>query len=316
MLTNKSIIEKADIAVSNLQSDGGYLSTLQSNAFIRMLIDQPTILNEIRIQPMSTPVMEIDKIGFGSRIIKVAPASGTALTPANRSKPTTEKVTLTTSEVIAEVHLPYDVLEDNIERGSLEDTVLTLIAERGSSDIEELIIQGNTITGADAFLRMKDGVLAQTTSHIVDFQDSGDRTVSKKIFKHGFKALPTKYRRNRSALRFYVSPDCEVEYVDTLADRPTILGDNKIVQWTPSYAYGVPVVPAAYMPNTNYILTHPKNIILGVQRQIMIESDRDIRARVLVIVLTMRLDIKFEEEDAVVKGTGFLPNDDAPTTTT
>jgi hypothetical protein len=48
----------------------------------------------------------------------------------------------------------------------------------------------------------------------------------------------------------------------------------------------------------------------------MIETDRDIRARVMIIVLTMRLDLKLEEEDAVVKAVGLSPNDDSPTTTT
>ena len=315
-MTNSQIIDKADIAVSDLSSDGGYLNPIQANAFIRMLIDQPTLVNQVRVVPMNAPTMEINKIGFTSRILKVAPSSGTALTPANRSKATTEQVTLTTSEVIAEVHIPYDVIEDNIERGVLEDTMMALITERASTDLEELLIQGNTSTGADAFMRLKNGMLAQATSHIVDFQDSGDRTVTKNIFKWGIKAMPNKYMRNRTKMRFYVSPDCETEYADSLANRETMLGDSKITKWTPNPAFGVPVYPAALMPDTNYILCNPKNCILGIQRQIMIETDRDIRARVLIVVLTMRLDIKYEEEDAIVKGTGFLPNDDEPTTTT
>jgi HK97 family phage major capsid protein len=315
-MTNSQIIDKADLAVSDLTGDGGYLNPIQANRFIRMLIDQPTLVNQVRVVPMNAPTMEINKIGFTSRILKVAPSSGTALAQNNRSKPTTEQVSLTTSEIMAEVHLPYDVIEDNIERGVLEDTVMAMITERASTDLEELLIQGNTSTGADAFMQLKDGVLAQATSHVVDFQDSGDRTVTKNIFKWGIKAMPNKYMRNRAKMRFYVSPDTETEYVDSITNRETNYGDAKIQRWTPSYAYGVPVYPAALMPNTNYILCDPKNIILGIQRQIMIETDRDIRARVLIIVLTMRIDIVFEEEDAIVKGTGFLPNEDEPTTTT
>ena len=71
----------------------------------------------------------------------------------------------------------------------------------------------------------------------------------------------------------------------------------------------------ALMPDDKAIFTWPKNIIFGVQRQIMIETDRDIRARVLIIVLTMRLDVKFEEEDSVVKIDGLNPNDTTSTTT-
>lgn len=316
MIDNKSIVEKADLAVSDLSSDGGYLNPIQANAFIRMLIDQPTIINQVRVVPMNAPTMEINKIGFTSRILKVAPASGTALTPANRSKPVTEQVTLTTSEVIAEVHIPYDVLEDNIERGSLEDTIMALITERASLDLEDLVVNGNTISGADAFMRLKAGILQQAVNHVVDFTDSEDRSIRKEVFKYGLKAMPNKYMRNRSAMRFYVSPNVETEYADSLSNRETVLGDNKVKLWTPNPAYGVPVVPVALMPDTNYLFCYPKNIILGIQRQIMIETDRDIRSRVLIVVLTMRLDLVYEEEDAVVKAVGLLPDEDQPTTTT
>lgn len=114
-------------------------------------------------------------------------------------------------------------------------------------------------------------------------------------------------------MRFYVSPDVETEYTDSLADRETALGDSRIVTKSNEVAYGVPVVSTALMPDEQYIFTWPKNLILGIQRQIMMETDRDIRARVLIVVVTLRLDLKFEEEDAVVKATGLRAN---PTTTT
>jgi len=76
----------------------------------------------------------------------------------------------------------------------------------------------------------------------------------------------------------------------------------------------VPVNGAALMPNDQYLFTYPKNLIVGVQRQIMIETDRDIRTRVIIIVLTMRLAIQYETEDAVVKCVGLAP--DGVTTTT
>jgi len=315
MKSTKNIIDKADLAVSDLVSNGGYLNPTQSNAFLRMLIDQPTIVNVIRFVPMPAPTMKINKIGFTSRIMKVAPASGTALIANDRSAPVTDKVDLSTTEYIAEVHIPYDVLEDNVEKGKLEDTIMTLISQRVSLDLEELVIDGDTLSG-DAYLATKDGILKQATSHVVDFSDSTDRSIRKEIFKHGIKAMPNKYLRNRSALKFWVSPDAETEYADSLANRETMLGDSKVTKWTPNFAYGVPVVPVALMSSDKYIFTHPKNVILGVQRQVMIETDRDIRARVLIVVVTIRLDIKYEEEDSVVKCIGLNVDDDAPTTTT
>lgn len=264
---------------------------------------------------MNSPKLEINKIGFGTRILKAAPASGTALTAANRSEPTTSKVTLDTDEVIAEVHIPYDVLEDNIERGNLEDTIMFQIAERVALDLEELLILGDT-TSADTYLALKDGILKQATSHVVDFSGIPTQPINKAIWKAANKAMPNKYIRNRDALRHYVSPDVETEYVDTLADRATNLGDDKTQFWNPNRGFGVPIRSAALMPDDKTIMTFPKNIIWGVQRKIMIESDRDIRSRVIIIVVTLRIDVKFEEEDSVVKVTGLHPNGTTTTTTT
>jgi len=311
--TNRSIVDKADLAVSQLQSNGGYLNPIQSSTFIRMLIDQPTILADVRTVPMNAPTMEINKIGFATRILQKAPASGTALASSKRSAPTTDKVELTTQEVIAEVHIPYDVLEDNIERGALEDTILALISERAALDIEEWALLGDNSSG-DEFLAMIDGILVQAGSHVVDYTATQPQ-VSKAVFKAGIKLMPNKYMRNRAAMKFYVSPNAQVEWLDSIANRETVLGDNKVVTFVPTPAYGIPVDAAALMPDDSYILTYPKNIIFGIQRQIMIETDRDIRARVLIVVLTMRIDVKFEEEDAVVKCIGLAPNGTTTTTT-
>ena len=312
MKSQRELVEKAMITVSDLTSNGGYLNPMQANTFIRMLIDQPTLIKEIRTVPMNAPKMEINKIGFGSRILRVAPASGTALGATDRAKPTTDQVELTTSEVIAEVHIPYDVLEDNIERGRLEDTIMALIAERASSDLEELLIRGNT-GSSDAYLAMKNGLLQKASSHVVDYSATAPN-ISKGIFKAGIKAMPAKYRKAKKNMRFYVSDDAEVEWRDSLADRQTPLGDRKIVSANPEPAYSVPVIPCSYMYDHSAIFTYPKNIIWGVQRQIMIETDRDIRTRVIIVVVTLRIDFQYEEEDAVVKITGLDPNDLTSTT--
>ncbi|MGZ7259879.1 phage major capsid protein, partial [Streptococcus pyogenes] len=67
---------------------------------------------------MNAPQRKINKIGFGSRILRPA-TSGVALTQGQRSKPDLSQVLINTDEVIAEVRIPYDVIEDNIERGNV-----------------------------------------------------------------------------------------------------------------------------------------------------------------------------------------------------
>lgn len=311
---NRSIVEKADLAVANLQASGGYLNPEQSNTFIRMLIDQPTLLNQIRSVPMNSPQMEINKIGFTNRILRAAPTAGTAMNPADRAAPTTDQLTLTSKKVMAEVHIPYDVLEDNIERGRLEDTIMALLTERVSTDIEELIIAGGT-DPSDSYLSLVDGIFTLSTSNVLDFSD-GSGAINKSVFKSGIISMPNKYLRKRDAMSFFVSPNAELEYADSLADRETMLGDNNINRKMFNMAYGVPVKPVSLMPDSQYLFTFPKNIIFGVQRDIMIESDRDIRTQVLIVVVTMRMDLAYEEEQAVVTAKGLSTDFDQPTTTT
>ena len=59
------------------------------------------------------------------------------------------------------------MLEDSIERGELRQTIMEMMAEAISRDMEEVLINGDTLS-ADPFLAVMDGVLKQTTSNIVD----------------------------------------------------------------------------------------------------------------------------------------------------
>lgn len=50
-----------------------------------------------------------------------------------------------------------------------------------------------------------------------------------------------------------------------------------------------------------YVLTDPKNINIGIWRNIRVETDKLISEGVLIIVATLRFDVRFAEETAVVK---------------
>jgi len=309
-MKNAELMQKADWAVGDL-STGGLLTAEQSNSFIRKLLVQPTILRQARSVTMNSPQRNINKIQFASRILRPG-VSGTALSVGDRSKPVTEQVQLNTKEVIAEIRLPYDVIEDNIERGNIgqqtdvggtptsggiKDTIMTLIAERAALDLEELALLGDTGSG-DAYLALVDGYLTQATTNTVDNLGAG---IGKSVFKAGLQAMPDQYLRNLNALRHWVSVDNEIEYRDSLSNRETGLGDSVIQGTSPVFGFGVPVEAASLMPSAQGLLTNALNLIFGIQRQIHIETDKDITERVYIIVLTARVDFKLEEEDAVVK---------------
>lgn len=307
MSSNQSLINKADLALADLASNGGLLLPEQTDRFIQILIDSPTVINRARVVTMTGPQKKINKIGFGSRILRRA-TSATALDASGRAKPDLGQIVLNTKEVIAEIHLPYDVLEDNIEGGNinagmgssaggLQDTLVTLLGGRAALDLEELFLLGDTANVGDDYLSLCDGVLKRATSHVVN---AAGATISKEVFKAAIKAMPDKYLRNRAELEFFCSVDNETEYRDTIANRVTGLGDAALVSAGGLAVFGSNIIPAALMPNSKGFYTNPNNLIMGVQRKINIEYDKDIRARKFIVVLTARIDFQIEELDAIV----------------
>ena len=303
-MSNRQIIEKATMTLSSLQT-GGLMNPAQANQFIRMVQDTPTILKDSRVIPMDHDTQKIEKIGFGQRILR-AGTENVALTEEQKAKPSTSTVDLNAKEVIAEINITYDTLENNIEKGSLKDTIMQMIAERAAVDIEELLVNGNRESN-DPFLKQIDGLRVRTKSHIVDAQLE---PLSRSIFKRGYKAVPAKYLRVPQEYRFYTSPGNQVEWMDKVADRQTALGDAAS-QGGRSSAFGIPVQGIANLQPyihsdeetdvSDIILTHPKNILTGFSRNIRIEVDKDIRARKFIIVLTAKLDSVYEEEEAAAK---------------
>jgi hypothetical protein len=309
---NKELIQKADLALSDLAT-AGKLNPEQTDRFIRTLMDTPTILQNCRTVTMNAPQRKINKIGFGSRMLR-AGVQGTTLTQSERYKADLSQILVNTSEVIAEINLPYDVLEDNVERagtdgalqagpGGLHQTLVDMMAERAAVDLEELGLLGDTGSG-DAYLALTDGWLKRASSNIVN---AGGATLSKDVLKAGVKAMPDKYLRNRAQMIQYLSVDNETELRDTYSNRQTALGDSILQGNTELYMHGSKVRGAARMPSTNGLFTDPLNLIFGMWRNVQIEYDKDIRARSFVIVLTARVGFQIEETASVVQYQNIAP---------
>lgn len=306
-MQNQALVKKADLALADLSANGGLLSTEQTDTFIQTLMDSPTVINAARVVTMNSPQKKINKIGFGSRILRAA-VSATNLPDVDRAKPDLGNVMLNSKEVIAEIHIPYDVFEDNIEGGNinaamgqsaggLQDTIMTLVGQRVALDLEELALLGDTSSG-DSYLALCDGFLKRASVRVLNAQGA---TISKDIFKAAVKTMPDKYLRVRSDNQFFVSVDNETEYRDTIANRVTGLGDSALVSANSLSVFGSSVNAAPLMPNTKGIYTNPKNLIFGIQRKVNIEYDKDIRARKFIVVVTARVDFQIEETDAIVQ---------------
>lgn len=305
IIDNRDLIEKADLALSDLLS-GGELVPAQAKKFIRLLINESVVMPMATVKPMGSKKQLLEKIRFNSRVLR-AGQEATALPEADRSKVDLSKVEMDAKLFKAEVHLNNEVLEDNIEQGNLRQTVMELMGEAIARDMDEVLVQGDT-TSADTFLAQFDGMLVAATSNVVA---SGGISLQKSILKAMIKAMPTEFIRNKRRLRYLTSIDAEVDYRDTLAERATTVGDKFLMEDAPVMYSGIPIMDVPLFPEnlgvgtdeTNAVLVDPKNVAVGIWRRIRIETDKDISAGVLKIVASLRFDFKYVEETAVVKAT-------------
>ena len=303
-LDNRSLLQKADLALADLTGGGGILLPAQAKKFIRLLIKQSALMGMATVVPMAAPKQQVAKMKFGARIMRPG-QEATALALVDRAKPDLSVVELDTKLIKAEVHLSDEVLEDNIERGELRQTILEMIAERAAVDAEELFIKGDK-NSTDPYLALLDGLLVQAKSHIVD---AANAPIGKDLLRDLLKTLPSEYLRNKKLMRFLSSVDTDLDYRNTLAERATVGGDAFLTQDTPILYSGVPLTPIPLWPDnlgaatnqTDIVLTDPKNIFVGIWRQVKIEYDRLITTGTMRIVATMRMDVKYADENGVSK---------------
>jgi hypothetical protein len=325
-MDNVDIVKDA-LATADLKAgNGGYLNTEQSNKFLRGIIDQPTIIKAARSVIIDGENKKIEKIGFGSRIMRPA-TENTALTSDKYAKPTFGKVELSTKEVIAEVRLSYDTLEANIERGQLKNTIIAMIQERVALDLEELILQGNTAS-TDPYLAVIDGVLKKANSHVVDLKGA---EVDLTAWTNLIKSVPSKYLRDQNAYRIWTSRNIDLAWKNQIASRNTVAGDRFLLENANATALGYQIQPIAMIPeDLTYLgadgleggtaenadvanlglalLGHPQNIVVGFTRQVQMEQDKDITKRQHIIVVTMKVDVAVEETDAMGKLINIKPS--------
>jgi len=301
---NRTILQKADLALADLTAGGGLLKPAQAQKFMRLLIKDSPLMRLATVVPMASPKQQLSKIKFGSRVLRPG-QEATALGVADRARPDLSQVELDAKLFKAEVRLSDEVLEDSIERGELRQTIMEMMAEAISRDMEEVLINGDTLS-ADPFLAVMDGVLKQATSNVVD---AGAAPITKNLLRDMLKTIPSEHLRDKKAMRFMTSVDADLDYRNTLAERATTVGDRLLEGDTPVLYSGVPLQPIPLFPEnlgagsdqTVIVLCNPKNLHVGIWRNIRVESARDISEGTLKIVATLRFDVKFAEEPGVAK---------------
>lgn len=237
-LNNEELVQKAAITAADALATAGKLNPGQSDRFIDYVIDETVLKNNARIVRFRNETLDIDKIGVGAR---VTVPKAEAADPGVRNGITTSKISLVPKEIMTPFELSDVFKEINIEGDNVEDTIVRLMATQLANDLEELDLNGNKLGPAklqsempgggsatqyvkDTFLALVDGwAWLAESGNIVDLDGTN---VGLTVFSRMLRALPTKFRRNKADLRWYISPDLWQIYQEKLATRATALGDS------------------------------------------------------------------------------------------
>lgn len=257
-MTNQELLEKAAIVTANL-AGGGLLEPEQSNRFVDYVIDESSMMERARLIRFRAAQRLIEKLSVAGR---VAVPKAEAVDPMIRRGVQSSKVTLEHHEIMVPFEIGDIVREENIEGPDVEDTIVRLMATRFSNNVEELFWDGNDVGPAqleselveggsstlyikDSYLALFDGWLQNAQAgHVVDA--AGD-PMSPPLMSRAIQAMPNKFKKNKSALKFWMSWDHEQAYRESVSTRATQSGDNALAATGNVPAFGVEMVPVSLL---------------------------------------------------------------------
>ena len=310
MKSNLEIIQKADLALADI-APGGLLVPKQAARFLKIAIKKNVMSNMVRSVTMTHPEEEQPKLLWTGQVLHPA-TGGTALTEAQRAKPTFDKVSLVSKLAKAEVHIHREVLEDQIERNVFKNTLVGFLGEKVGGDIENALINGD-VASANDWLALQDGIIKKITTNVVL---AGVVDLDEDILSDTVDAMPEEFD-DQAGLQFFTNRTARSRYRLTQSGRATAnLGDGIIMgNVRPTLGYdGVPLTKVPRFPNnlgggtneTVVLYLDPRNVILGFQRKVTLETEFRISEQVWAIVVTLRMAIQIEHEPATAKATQVL----------
>ena len=310
-IPNQELLRKATLTTADFGGPGEAPLTVEAaDSFIELMTIGQHMLSDVQVVKHNAAKWQQSTIQFASRILKPG-VQGTRLLDADRSKPTTGIIEMSTVLIRGEVPIVDEVFEDNIQGDAFAATLERMIADRAGFDLEELALAGDTASG-DPYLALLDGWLKQMrtggTAHVVNAASLG--TDYQTIFRQLMLSLPEQAMRNVDDLRYYVPRRLEQMYRDQLSARGTPMGDimlsgNNEVTYQGITIKPVPTIPiTAGTPDTAQIfLTNKNNLYAGFRRQLNIESFRDPREGATSFVISCRFDAKVANVDFTATAT-------------
>ena len=276
------------------EGKGGLLNPEQSARFLDYMFDATVIGKVARTVRMRADTTEIDRIGVGEKLMKLAAeAENTGTNAAVQFS----KISLTTKKLRLDWELSTESLEDNIEGADLEDHIARLMATQAGNDLEDVVLNGNTALTGDALYKSFDGVvkIAKANGHVVA---GAGANVSREIFNKALKAMPRKYKQRRPDLRFLAGSNLIQDYLYSTSQNIQNVNPQDIASsiirgdqgglggpagYVAPFAFGIPIVEVPLLKETqtgsyatptgehgDVHLTFPNNVVIGIKRDVTV----------------------------------------------
>ena len=308
------------------EGEGGLLNPEQSARFLDYMFDATVIGKVARTVRMRADTTEIDRIGVGEKLMKLATEADND--SSGNAAVTFSKISLTTKKLRLDWEISTESLEDNIEGPDLEDHIARMMATQAGNDIEDVILNGNTALSSDNLYKAFDGVVkkAKAYGHNVDAAGAG---ISRALFNSALKALPRKYKQRRSDLRFLAGSNLiqDFLYANSIGTNQTIPQDiaSSIIRgegvqhlggpagYVAPFAFGIPIVEVPLLPEAqdgtysgetgnhgDIHLTFPNNVVIGIKRDVTVYRFFWPRKDAIEYTLYTRVGVQIEQADAWV----------------
>jgi len=305
--------------------NGGLLNPEQSARFLDYMFDATVIGKVARTVRMKSDTTEIDRMGVGEKLMKLATEGDNA--NSGNAAVTFSKISLTTKKLRLDWELSTESLEDNIEGADLEDHIARLMATQAGNDIEDLVLNGNTSLSSDQLYKAFDGTvkIAKANGHVVD---AGGAAITRAVFNSALKALPRKYKQRRTDLRFLAGSNLIQDYLYATSQNIQNVNPQDIASgiirgevapvsgpagYVAPYAFGIPIVEVPLLSETqtgsysgatgshgDVHLTFPNNVVIGIKRDVTVYRFFWPKKDSIEYTMYTRVGVQIEQADAWV----------------
>ena len=351
MLTNHKMLSKTQQIKKMVSLPDIVLTAEEADRFIDYIVDESVMKGKARVVRMTKETKNIRALGLGTGDFL---HPGTTFSSSEYKKTLSEnKISLTSKKVRGGIAVFDYYLEDNVEGDAFVNHLMKMVAKKISNELDIAYWIGDTGSGnaygdtdirslwdgwrfriangdtdGDTYYNSVSGgatVLDATDSGTFDLEEGRIAMVGASApynweFKYNkiLETLDSKYKvGGLNNLAFYNNDNVTQNYIEALAARSTVLGDNAILGNAVAQYGMVPIVSCPNMPivmaggtqatevssggaYTDVLLTPNGNLIIGIQRDIKIESQREAADEATYWFYSMRVDVAIENINACI----------------